>query len=97
MYLYDYLKRLLAKQSLDALFMCLCRFVALRVTLNHLCCGLLSRIQLRVIDQSCHTGRNESALRFQAEAPVVIFSGGASDLSIIYWINQNLIAATRIC
>ena len=56
--------------------MCLCRFVALRVTLNRLCCGLLSRIQLRVIDQSWHTGRNESVLHFQAEAPAEIFSGG---------------------
>ena len=60
MYLYDYLKRLLAKQCLDVSFMCLCRFVALRVTLNNLCCVLLSRIQLKVIDQSWHTGQNES-------------------------------------
>ena len=45
--------------------MCLCRFVALRVTLNPLCCGLLSRIHLRVIDQSWYTGRNESVLHFQ--------------------------------
>ena len=30
------------------------------------------------------------------EAPAEIFQGGASDLSIIYWINQNLTAATRI-
>ena len=65
MYLYDYLKRLLAKQCLDVSLMCLCRFVALRVTLHRLCCGLLSRIQLRVIDQSWHTGRNESVLHFQ--------------------------------
>ena len=45
--------------------MCLCRFVALRVTLNHLWCGLLSRIQIEVIDKSWHTGRNESVLQFQ--------------------------------
>ena len=28
--------------------------------------------------------------------PQKFFQGGASDLSIIYWINQNLTAATRI-
>ena len=58
-------EEIVAKQCLDVSFMCLCRFVALRVTLNILCCGLLSRIQLRVIDRSWHTGRNESVLRFQ--------------------------------
>ena len=65
MYIHDYLKRLLAKQCLDVSFICLFRFVALRVTLNHLCCAFLSRIQLRIIDQSWHTGRNESVLHFQ--------------------------------
>ena len=45
--------------------MCLCRIEALRVTLNNLCCGLLSRIQLRVIDQSWYTGPNESVVHFQ--------------------------------
>ena len=45
--------------------MCLCRFVALCVTFNNLCCGLLSRRQLKVIDQSWYTGRNESGLHFQ--------------------------------
>ena len=45
--------------------MCLCRFAAHRVTLHNLCCGLLSRIQLKVIDQSWHTGRSESVLHFQ--------------------------------
>ena len=58
-------KEIVTKQCLDVSFMCLCRFVALRVTLNNLCCGLLSRIQIKVIDQSWHTGRNESVSHFQ--------------------------------
>ena len=44
--------------------MCLCRLVAFCVTFNDLCCskqgcGLLSRIQLGVTDQSCQSSQNE--------------------------------------
>ena len=70
MVLHDILKWLLAKTCFDASFMCLLRFVSIRVTFNDLCCwtqrcGLLSRIQLRLTDQSWHTSPNESPLHFE--------------------------------
>ena len=48
----------------------LSRFVAFRVTFNDLrCrtqrCGLLSQIQLRLMNQSWQTGPNESVLHFE--------------------------------
>ena len=63
-------KRLLAKRSFDASFMCFFRFVTFRVTFNDLCgqaqrCGLLSSIHLKVTDQSWQTGPNESVLHFE--------------------------------
>ena len=64
--LHDILMRLLAKLRLDASFMCLCRFVAFRVTLNDFCCGLFSRLHLRVTNQSWQTGPNESAFPFRS-------------------------------
>ena len=39
--------------------MCLSRFVVFRVTFNNLCCCLLSRIHLSLMDQSWQTGSNE--------------------------------------
>ena len=64
-YLYDNLKRLLAKVCLDASFMCLFRFVAFRVTFNDFRCGLFSRIHLRVTNQRWQTGPNEFAVYFE--------------------------------
>ena len=69
-YLHDILKKLLAKISLDASFMCLSQFVAFRGTFNGLGCwtqrrSLLSRIQLRFLHQSLQTGTNESVLQFE--------------------------------
>ena len=65
MVLHDILKWLLAKTCFDASFICLLKFVSIRVTFNDLCrwtqrCGVLSRIQLSLTVQSCHTGPNES-------------------------------------
>ena len=70
MQLHDILKRLLAKACLDASFMCLSGSVVFRVTFNDLCCwtqrcGLLSRLHLRVTEQNCLTGENESVLHFE--------------------------------
>ena len=64
--LHDILMKLLAKLCLDALFVCLSRFVAFRVTLNNFCCGLFSRLHLRVTNQSWQTGPNESAFPFRS-------------------------------
>ena len=69
-HLHEILKRLLANVCLDALFMCLFRFVAFRVTFNDLCCrtqrcGLLSLIHFKVADESWQTGPNESVLHFE--------------------------------
>ena len=68
--LHDILKRLLAKVRFDASLMCLFRFIAFRATLNVLCCwtqqcGLLSRIHLRVTDQSWQTGANKFVSHFE--------------------------------
>ena len=51
--------------------MCLSHFVAFRVTFNDLCCGLLSRIHLRITDQYWQTGSNEFALHLEV---VFVFS-----------------------
>ena len=69
-YLLDILKRLLANVCFNASFMCFFRFVAMCLIFNDSgCwtqrCGLLSRIQLRVTDQSWQTGPNESVLHFE--------------------------------
>ena len=69
-YLHDFLKKLLAKTGFDASFMCLFGFVSFCVTLNDLWCwtqpcNLLSRIQLRLTNQSWQTGPNESVLQFE--------------------------------
>ena len=68
MVLHDILKRLLAK-------MCFSWFVAIPVTFNDLCCwmqpcGSLSRIQIKLTDQSWQTSLNESVLHFE-----VVFVG----------------------
>ena len=69
-YLHDFMKRLLAKVCFDALFMCLSRFVAFRVTFNDSCCslqrcGLLSFLHLWITNQSWQTGPNESVLHLE--------------------------------
>ena len=69
-YLHNILNRLLEKIWLDASFTCLSRFVAFHITFNDLCCssercGLLSRIHLKVTDQTRHTGPNETVLQIQ--------------------------------
>ena len=70
MVLHDILKWLLAKTCFDASFICLLRFVSIRVTFNGLCCwtqrcGLLSRMQLSLTDQSCHSSPNEFLLHIE--------------------------------
>ena len=50
--------------------MCLCRFVAFRVSYRILCCltkryDLLSHMHLRVRDQSWQTGPNDSVSHFK--------------------------------
>ena len=65
MYLHDILKRLLAKACLDASFMCLSRFDVFRITFNGLCCWLLSRLHLSLMDQSWQTGPNEPVLHLK--------------------------------
>ena len=60
----------MSKNFFHASFMCLPRFVAICATFNDLCCrtkrcGLLSRIYLRVTDQTQQTGPNEFALHFE--------------------------------
>ena len=42
--------------------MCLSRFVVFRVTFNNLCCCLLSRIHLSLMDQSWQTGQMNLSL-----------------------------------
>ena len=69
-YLRDILNRLLAKLSLHASFVCLFPFVVFCIFFNNLCCwlqrwGLLSRMHLKVTDQTWHTGPNESVLHLQ--------------------------------
>ena len=66
-YLHDILKKMLAKVCFDASFMRLFRFVAFHVSFNNLCSGLLSRIHLRVINQSWQTVPNESVLHFEVD------------------------------
>ena len=75
MVLHDILERVLAKMCFDALLMCFSWFVAIPVTFNNLCCwtqrcGSLSRIQLRLTDQSWQTSPNESVLHLE-----VVFLG----------------------
>ena len=64
MHLHDILKRLLAKICFDASLMSLCRFVAFRVTLTTYAV-VYCHARLEITDQSWHTGRNESVLRFE--------------------------------
>ena len=64
--LHEHLMKMFAKACLDASFMCLFRFVAFRVTFNDFCCGLFSRLHLRVTNQSWQTGPNESAFPFRS-------------------------------
>ena len=70
MFLHDILKWLLANICFDARFMCFSWFVAFCVTFNDLCCwtqrcGLLSRMQLRLTNQSSQTSPNEFVLHFE--------------------------------
>ena len=55
----------MAKACLDASFMCLSRFDVFRVTFNDLCCCLLSRIHLSLMDQSWQTGSSEPVLHLK--------------------------------
>ena len=69
-HLHDILKRLLAKNCFDVSLMCLYRFVAFCVTFNDLCCwtqrcGLLSRIHLKLMDQSWQTGSKNFVWHFE--------------------------------
>ena len=63
--LYEILKRLFQK-FVSTFNLCVCFYLLHFVSLfNNLCCGSLSRIHLRVTDQTQQTGPNEFALHFE--------------------------------
>ena len=64
MYLYDNFERISENVFVCFIYMSV-PFVSIRVTLNGLCCDLLSCIHLRVMNQIWQTGRNEVVLHFQ--------------------------------
>ena len=64
--LYDNLKKVFAKFGFDASFMELFQNVVFRVTFNDLCCCLLSRIHLSLMDQSWQTGPIKPVLHLKA-------------------------------
>ena len=84
----DMWKRLLTKVCFDASFMCLSRFVAFQVIFNDLGwwtqrCGVLSRINLRVTDQSWQTSPIESILHFEVVLVVCWHQFGKS-VQVVY-------------
>ena len=88
--LQNILIRLLAKVCFDALFLCLSRFVAFRVTFNDFCfwmprCGLLSCIHLRVTDQRWQTNPIESVLHFKIVFAVCWHQNGKL-LHVVYFL-----------
>ena len=63
--LYEILKRLFQK-FVSTFNLCVCFYLLHFVSLfNNLCCGSLSRIHLRVTDQTQQSGPNEFALHFE--------------------------------
>ena len=89
MFLYDIFTRLLAKICLNASFIGLSRFIAFCVTSNDLWCwtqrcGLLSRIHLKVIDESWHTGPNEFVLQLE-----VVF--------VVCWLETGKLVLVVFC
>ena len=101
--LYTILMRLVAKLRLDASFVCLFRFVAFRVTFNDFCCGLFSRLHLRVTIQRWQTGPNESVFPFRSCFCSLLTSNwevstGLSPCSFINFdqITQNFVLSSFI-
>ena len=89
MFLYDIFTRLLAKICLNASVIGLSRFIAFCVTSNDLWCwtqrcGLLSRIHLKVIDESWHTGPNEFVLQLE-----VVF--------VVCWLETGKLVLVVFC
>ena len=69
--------------------LCLSRFIAFCVTFNGLWCwtqrcGLLSRIHLKVMDQSWHTGPNEFVLQLE-----VVF--------VVCWLETGKLVQVALC
>ena len=63
--LYDNLKKC-SQNLVSMLHLCDCfNLLQFRVTFNDLCCWLLSRIQLSLMDQSWQTGPNEPVLHLK--------------------------------
>ena len=84
-----YFHQIVGKICLNASFICLSRFIAFWVTFNGLWCwtqrcGLLSRIHLKVIDESWHTGPNEFVLQLE-----VVF--------VVCWLETGKLVLVALC